>query len=73
MSHLHGPEREETHGDNPEDDGSPGNVVVPGGGVVQPDIGVIPVQEDLIVVHLQPDLALLLLLFFLLLLEITLS
>merc|ERR1719470_226261 len=63
LAHLHGPEGEEADSNDAQHDGSPRNVVVPGGGVVQPYIGIIVVKEDLIHVHLKTDLPSFLLLF----------
>merc|ERR1719470_439027 len=56
LAHLHGPEGEEADSNDAQHDGSPRNVVVSGGGVVQPYIGIIVVKEDLIHVHLKTDL-----------------
>merc|ERR1719431_1395930 len=62
LAGLHGPEGEEADSDDAQDDRTPRYVVVPGRRVIYPDIGVITIQENLIIVHLQSDLPLLLLL-----------
>ena len=42
-------------------------IVLPWGGVVKPHVGVIAVEENLVIMHLKTNLTLLLFLFFLLL------
>ncbi len=59
LAHDGRPQREQADGDDAEDDGGAADPVVPGDRIVQPDEGVVRVEEDLVQVHVEADLALL--------------